>query len=623
MALADDFNAQDLSGQLDQIRNWVAQNPTATQQQIDSAMQTYGISPQKVALALGNQMLQNAPPAVQAAQQQFAQAEQAFQGVTGRVGTATRDPMAGQVADWQVQQYLRDNPNLTDAQVLDAMVQYGVTPAQMARATGVDINTITPRIAAVEQARATAADTAQRQANPPPTGLIGFEQAAQQGVQQATGTLQGAQAQARGDLTAGMEEVARLYGLNIDELRAAEQQARGDLGQAMGVQRGLFGENIAGIGAAGERARGDLERLYGQAGTFFTPYQQAGTSALQQQLALSGALGTDALRQAYQESPYVQFLREQGERSTLAGAAATGGLGGGRVQQELVRFGQGLAGQGLQQQIENLRNLSGMGFQAAGSGAELATGLGTNLANLGTSTAQNLAAQRAALAGVEGQYGTNLANLATGTAQGVVGQRGALAGERSQFGTNLANLATTTGTNIANLQSQLGGNIAQQRMRAGELLAGQAATTAAGLGDLALSQGADIANLINQYGTAGLNLSQGYTADEIAAYQRAAEQEAAAQQGYGQNIAGLLSGQPFTQQQPFDYSGAIGGALNAAALGYDLTRGQTSNPTYVGPMSRNWPSFSGQVRNVAPQTPYTGLGFMYTPIYQARTLAGG
>lgn len=621
MALADDFNAQDLSGQLDQIRNWVAQNPAATQAQIESAMQTYGVSPQKVALALGNQSLQNAPAAVQAAQQQFSQAEQAFQGVIGRVGTASRDPMAGQVADWQVQQFLQNNPNLTDAQVLDAMVQYGVTPAQMARATGVDINTITPRIAAVEQARATAADTARRQADPPPTGLIGYEQAAERGVQQATQTLQGAQTQARGELTAGMEAVAKLYGLNIDDLRAAEQQARGDLGQAMGVQRGLFGENIAGIGAAGERARGDLERLYGQAGQMFAPYQQAGTSALQQQLALSGALGQDAFNQAYQESPYVRFLREQGERSTLAGAAATGGLGGGRVQQELVRFGQGLAGQGLQQQIENLRNLSGMGFQAAGGGAEIATGLGTNLANLGTTTAQNLAAQRAALAGVEGQYGTNLANLATGTAQGVVGQRGALAGERSQFGTNLANLTTTTGTNIANLQSQLGANVAQQRARAGELLAGQVGGTAADLGNLATAQGSNLANLISQYGTAGLNLSQGYTADQIAAYQNALDQEAAAQQGYGTNIANLLSGQPFAQQQPFSYGGAIGNALNAAALGYDLAGNQFTRPTQLTGQPRV--GYAMPLSQAQAAAPYMGQGFMYSPIYQARTLAGG
>jgi uncharacterized protein YneF (UPF0154 family) len=628
LSLPDQFNSQDLSGQLDQIRTWVAQNPTATAQQINSAMQTYGISPQKVALAMGATEIPNAPPAVKAAQQQFNQAEQAFQTVAGRVGTAGRDPMAGQVADWQVQQFLRDNPNLSDAQVLDAMVRYGVTPAQMARATGVDINSITRRIAAVEAQRAIDLDTARRVANPPATGLIGYEQAAERGVQQATNTLQQAQQQAVGALTPAMEEVARLYGLNIDDLRAAEQTARGDLGQSMGAIRGLYGENIAGLGAAeqaargdlgqsmgairglygeniaglgaaGERARTDLERTFGQAGAMFSPYQQAGSQALQRQLALSGALGQDAFNQAYQESPYIRFLREQGERSTLAGAAATGGLGGGRVQQELVRFGQGLAGQGLQQQIGNLSALSGMGFQATGAGADILTGLGTNLGNVGMNTAQNIAAQRGALAGVEGQYGTNLANLATGTAQNIAAQRGALAGiegqygtnlanlatgtaqnvagqrqglagERSQFGTNLANLATSTGTNIANLQAQTQSNIANQRMQAGQLLAGQIGGAATNLGNLATAQGADLSNLLDRYGLAGVNLAQGYTADQLAAYQNAMEQEALAQTGYATNQANLLGGQQFAQAPPYSYSQAIGNALNAGALGYQL-----------------------------------------------------
>ena len=98
--------------------------------------------------------------------------------------------------------------------------------------------------------------------------------------------------------------------------------------------------------------------------------------------------------------------------------------------------------------------------------------------------------------------------------------------------------------------------------------------------------------------------------------------EAAAQQGYGQNIAGLLSGQPFTQAQPFDYSGAIGGALNAAALGYELGGGsQFTRPTQLTNAPRV--GYAMPLSQVQAAAPYTGRGFMYTPIYQARTLAGG
>jgi len=585
----------------EQIRQWLRDNPQATDEQVLLAMKQYGVSPEQIARATGT-----------------------------NIGDVN------QRIDAQINQYLANNPQATDAQIYQTMNQFGITPEQVARAQNVNVESIMPRInAVIEQQSLTPVGQT-------PTGLRGFEAAANRGMNQAIATQQAAQQAARGDLSAGMQEVARLYGLNlddlraaqtaaqaslnqaaqsgrqlyqtnIDDLRAAQQVAQGNLTQAMQAGRGLYGENIAGIQAAGERARGDLQNYMGQAAGLFQPYQQAGTQALQQQLALSGALGQDAFNQAYQESPYIRFLREQGERSTLAGAAATGGLGGGRVQQELVRFGQGLAGQGLQQQIGNLSNLTGVGLGAAGSGANILTGLGTNLANLGTGTAQSVAGQRENLAGLESQYGTNLANLATGTAQNIGAQRGALVGLESQLGTNLANLATGTAqniagqrqnlagaqgqyaTNLANMGIQTGGNIANlqygtaadianQRMQAGQLLAGQVGTAAAGLGDLASAQGNYLSDILNRYGTAGLGLSQGYTQDQINAYQQAAENQAASQQGFAVNQANMLAGQPFAQMQPFSYGQAAGNALNAAALGYQLGGGNlgvTTRPTQV------------------------------------------
>jgi hypothetical protein len=249
-----------------------------------------------------------------------------------------------------------------------------------------------------------------------------------------------------------------------------------------------------------------------------------------------------------------------------------------------VRFGQGLASQGLQQQIGNLGNLSGIGLNAAGSGANILTGLGTNIANLGTGTAQSVAGQRENLAGLESQFGTNLANLATGTAQNIAGQRQNLAGAQGQYATNLANMGLQTGGNIANLQSGTASNIAANRMLAGQLLAGQAGTAAAGLGDLGAAQGANLSDILNRYGTAGLGLSQGYTQDQINAYQQAAENQAASQQGFAVNQANMLAGQPFAQMQPFSYGQAAGNALNAAALGYQLGGGNlgvTTRPTQV------------------------------------------
>ena len=527
----------------EQIRQWLADNPQATDEQVLLAMKQYQVSPEQIARATGT-----------------------------NIGDVN------QRIDAQINQYLANNPQASDAQIYQTMNQFGITPEQVARAQNVSVESIMPRINAVieQQSLAPVGQT--------PTGVRGFEAAANRGMNQAIATQQAAQQAARGDLSAGMQEVARLYGLNLDDLRAAQQAAQGSLTQAMQTGRGLYGENIAGIQAAGERARGDIQNYMGQAAGLFQPYQQAGTQALQQQLALSGALGQDAFNQAYQESPYVRFLREQGERSTLAGAAATGGLGGGRVQQELVRFGQGLASQGLQQQIGNLGNLSGIGLNAAGSGANILTGLGTNLANLGTGTAQSVAGQRENLAGLESQYGTNLANLATGTAQNIAGQRQNLAGAQGQYAANLANMGLQTGGNIANLQYGTAADIANQRMQAGQLLAGQVGTAAAGLGNLASAQGNYLSDILNRYGTAGLGLAQGYTQDQINAFQQAAENQAASQQGFAVNQANMLAGQPFAQMQPFSYGQAAGNALNAAALGYQLGGGNlgvTTRPTQV------------------------------------------
>ncbi len=287
----------------------------------------------------------------------------------------------------------------------------------------------------------------------------------------------------------------------IDMLDMLNRMGRGDLAQQ-------YGTGLEQVQAASESASG-----------FMQPYQQAGETALQQQLALSGALGQDAFNQAYQESPQMAFLREQGMRANLAGSAATGGLGGGNVQKELQRFGQGLASQGLQNQIANLSGLTSAGQNAAGTMSNIATNLGT----------QQLGAQM------------DLGNQ--------------LAAQNAQFGLPAAQT-------IGNL----GVNLAAGRSRAGELLANQYGSAAGNLANVYAGQGRDISTMLG--GQRNLLMDQ---------YSNAATNEALAQQGYGAdmanlqgNIAANIAGVPQAQINVPNYQGAITNALYAAGTGYDM-----------------------------------------------------
>ena len=260
------------------------------------------------------------------------------------------------------------------------------------------------------------------------------------------------------------------------------------------------------------------------------PYEQAGQTALQQQLALSGALGQEAFNQAYQESPQMAFLREQGMRANLAGAAATGGLGGGNVQKELQRFGQGLASQGLQQQIGNLGALSGQGYGAAGTMANIATGLGS----------QQLQAQ-------------------TG------------------LGQQLAGYGLSTGLPAAQTISSLGTNLATGRTRAGEMLASQYGQTAQQLGGIYSGQGRDIAAMTDAQRQMIMNAVQSGAMTEAQAQQAYSTNMANLQSGIGSQLAGVPNAPIFAP----DYGQQIGQAYQAGGVGAYISDRNRATPAPV------------------------------------------
>lgn len=337
-------------------------------------------------------------------------------------------------------------------------------------------------------------------------------------------------------------------------------------GGALGAIEMLDMLNRSGRADLADQYAKGLQQAETQAGVasgVMQPYAEAGTNALQQQLALSGALGQDAFNQAYQESPQMAFLREQGMRANLAAAGATGGLGGGNVQKELQRFGQGLASQGLQQQIQNLDVLRAGGQNAAGTQANIATGLGN----------QQLNAQ--------------------------IGLGQDLAGQSSKYGLPAAQ-------QIGNL----GINLATGRTNAGQQLANQYGAAATALSNVYSGQGANLANMLG-----------GQTASIIDQRNAAAMNEARAQQGYGADMANIqsgigsqIAGTPQAMINVPDYQGAVTNALSAGQLGYNITKGmqptQQQQP-YVNQIGGNWGQFLGAQlgpNQPAPQMPLSNSG---------------
>lgn len=276
-------------------------------------------------------------------------------------------------------------------------------------------------------------------------------------------------------------------------------------GQAEGLRALTEGTGIARRDITGglERARGVLD-----------PYQQAGQSALEQEAALSGAMGPEAQQRAidaFIESPGQKYLREQQEKALLRSSAAIGGLGGGAIRSALQEQAMGIASTQQQQHLQNLRDLATRGQGVAGQIAGMETGAAANLANLAASLGVNSMQlismnqqQLAALAertgvrlsDIQSTVGAAQANLAKGQGEGLAGVAGAMAGDiaglretsartglqaETDLATKLANLATLSGSQAAQYTAGAGSSLA-----AGEYLQGKTwGETMQGIGNIA------------------------------------------------------------------------------------------------------------------------------------------
>jgi len=258
------------------------------------------------------------------------------------------------------------------------------------------------------------------------TGAIEGESTARKAIREAT------QAQVQG-FQQGREDI---LGFIPQQQEFLAQGLEG----ALGALQGVPGISRAGVGSAFGRARQDVAQGFGLAREAQTPFAAGDVSqSFELQQALSGALGPEAQALAFanfQESPGVQFLREQGLAGINRNTAALGGVGGGERLKALSAFNQGLALQDFNNQFARLGQITGvqqgaanvlsnLGAQQAGIGAQLGTsqaGINANLniAQGGQNTALAQAIANAfggtatQQAGVLSGVGTNLANLATG-----------------------------------------------------------------------------------------------------------------------------------------------------------------------------------------------------------------
>ncbi len=142
--------------------------------------------------------------------------------------------------------------------------------------------------------------------------------------------------------------------------------------------------------------------------------------------ALSGVMGPEAQQQAlanYQASPGQEWLRGEQERALTRNAGAIGGLGSGLVRSALQEEAMGRASTNLQQDLQNMvqmslpeqtraSNIANILTAGGGQIANFRAGLGSNLANISLGgAAQQLplitgtgASQAAGILGVNNAY---------------------------------------------------------------------------------------------------------------------------------------------------------------------------------------------------------------------------
>jgi hypothetical protein len=331
------------------------------------------------------------------------------------------------VTSAQIVDFLVANPDLTDAQIVTAMETYGVSPAQMAQAVGLDEGAVAARVAATI----------------PQGQTVTLGDTIVQPVYQVTGSGEDQQ-------IGGLENVLT-YKVGENQTGGAYNQytPTGEL-ERTGTQQkvdnlvkefllgsaGLFGgAALAGFGGTGAAA--------GAAGTVGTTGLTMAELA-QLDLALGGAGGTAGA------TALANSLTTGALTGALGGTVA--GMGGG------TGLTTGAGGLGLSTTGAGLGTGTGAGITAGtglGTGVLTGSGLGTTLGGVGTGVLTGVGT------GVGTGLGTTLAGVGTGvgTALGTAAGTGLGGLTAAQLGALLSG-GLTTGAGL--LQQQTSREAAQR-----------------------------------------------------------------------------------------------------------------------------------------------------------------
>ena len=173
------------------------------------------------------------------------------------------------------------------------------------------------------------------------------------------------------------------------------------------------------------RAQAQLLQTGQQAAAMYQPYQNLGTTALNQIGASMPYLTSQFSNQDLnaQLAPNYAFQLQQGQGANLAAANATGGQVSGNALRGLQDYTQNFASNAYQNAFNNyttnqtnlynrLSGLAGIGMQGTTGAANAMLGTGTNVANLTTGIGNSLAAGQIGQANAYGGALSNLGNLA-------------------------------------------------------------------------------------------------------------------------------------------------------------------------------------------------------------------